>query len=329
VPPTSRPKLLRSLPSLAAACFLVAFAAGSPLPEQRSAPSKPGTAQTQLKSSKRPHPKPTPKSSERPPTEKPDVIAAWKVLHAGVAEPKLAKRMETILALGTIGASDEARRMVESRLADSAPQMRQAAAMTLGKMKSQKSAPALRLAMKDKAPEVSFAAALALWELGDHSGRHILYEVLAGKRGTSPGMVRGQMQDAKAKLDNPSGLAMMGARHGAGALLGPFALGLPLAEGLWKDGSAPTRALAARLLGEDNGSQSIELLERALGDKNWLVRAAAAQALGDLSSQRSVPKLRVLLEDKKPGARYMAAASIIRLKIPQTGREAASLASSR
>ncbi len=327
--PTSRPKLLRSLPSLAAACVLATVAAGSLLPEQRPASGKPRTAKTQLKGGKRPAAKPIAKSSEGPAAEKPDVIAAWKVLHAGVAEAKLGKRLEAILALGTIGPSNEARRMVEARLADPAPQMRQAAAMTLGKMKSQKSAAALRAALKDKAPEVSFAAALALWELGDHSGRQILYEVLAGKRGTGPGMVRGQMQDAKAKLDNPSGLAMMGARHGAGALLGPFALGLPLAEGLWKDGSAPTRALAARLLGEDNGTQSVERLERALGDKNWLVRAAAAQALGDVSSQRSVPKLRLLLEDKKPGARYMAAASIIRLKMPQAGRETTSLASSR
>jgi len=325
---TSRLELRRSLPPVVAACLLATFAAATPLRAQRAGSGKTRAVKTQPKSSKTPSTKPAAKSSERPPVNKPDVIEAWEVLRAGVAESKSANRVAAVLSLGTIGPTTEVRRQVEARLGDPAPQVRQAAAIALGKMKSQKSAGALRLALKDKAAEVSFAAALALWEMGDHSGRQILYEVLAGKRGTSPGMVRGQMQDAKAKLENPSGLAMMGARHGAGALLGPFALGLPLAESLWKDGSAPTRAHTARLLGEDNGTQSVERLEQALGDKNWLVRAAAAQALGDLSSRRSVPNLRVLLEDKKPGARYMAAATMIRLKMPQTGRETASLASS-
>lgn len=324
---TSRPKLRRSLPLVVAACLLVTFAAGSPQRGQTPTSGQPRAAQTRSKSSKSPNSKPASPSPERPPTIKPEVIAAWEILRAGVAEPKIGKRTAATLALGTIGPSTEARRLVEAGLTDEAPQVRQAAAITLGKMKSEKSVDVLRMALRDKAPEVSFTAALALWGMGDHSGRQILFEVLAGKRGTSPGMVRGQMQDAKAKLDNPSGLAMMGAKHGAGALLGPFAMGLPLAESLWKDGSAPTRALSARMLGEDKGTQSVARLEHALGDKSWVVRAAAAQALGDLSSQRSVPKLRALLKDKKPGARYMAAASIIRLKMPQTERETASLAS--
>ena len=95
--------------------------------------------------------------------------------------------------------------------------------------------------------------------------------------------------------------------------MGPFSMGISVAEAFAKDGSAPARALAANLLSSDKDSVTREELLDALGDKNWVVRAAAAKGLGNSGRRELIPFLQSLLDDKKDPVRYMAAASIVRL----------------
>ena len=109
---------------------------------------------------------------------------------------------------------------------------------------------------------------------------------------------------------------MMGIKEGAGALLGPFSLGIGLAEELMKDKSAPARALSAKLLASDADSRSIKELEQALDDKNAAVRAAVARSMGQRAGRDAIPKLEPLLADSNDGVRYMAAAAVIRLSQP-------------
>jgi HEAT repeat protein len=205
--------------------------------------------------------------------------------------------------------------ILEAALIDKEVEMRQTAAAALGDIKSRASIPKLKEALSDVAPEVSFTAARALWNMGDKSGRDIFMEVLAGERADSGGLLKSSMRDAKAKLHNPAALAMLGIKESAGMFLGPFAMGFTVFEELRKDASASARTLSAALLSTDDDPNTISSLEGALQDKNWIVRAAAAKALSARSSTGSVTKLVPLLEDKQEGARDIAAAAIIKLDV--------------
>jgi HEAT repeat protein len=257
-------------------------------------------------------PSPAQAPANKPATE--DVTArAWKTLTDGVADEKGAKRADATAALGTIGSRPEVVQLVEARLDDKDSDVRQIAAATLGAMKSRASIPKLKKALDDEAADVSFAAARALWDMGDHSGRSIFYDVLAGERSGPKAVVQGELHAAKKKYGNPMTLAMIGAKEGASAFLGPFALGLSVVEAFAKDRTAPARALAATLLASDTKAQSAQQLEEALADKNWVVRAAAAKALGSSPRTEVLAKLEPLLNDEKESVRYMAAAAIMRL----------------
>lgn len=242
---------------------------------------------------------------------------AWTLLLGGMAEKNPANRMHVLEALGTIGKTTRVIRLVESGLSDKDLGVRQTAATTLGEMKSYKSIPKLKEALEDQAPEVVFAAAQALWDLGDYIGRDIFEEILAGERKDSQGMLKGTMRDTRAKLRSPGAMARMGFNQGVGRFLGPFSWGISIAEELRKDGSAAARALSASRLGDDSDPKSLEDLEEALNDKNWAVRAEALKALGKRSQRSALPKIEPLLSDKNDMVRYMAAASIVRLTRPK------------
>ncbi len=234
---------------------------------------------------------------------------AWDILVKGVAERQSLKRARAIAALGAVGVRPEVVKLIEAGLADKDSGVRQAAATTLGEMKSRGSIPKLQQAMDDKSPAVAFAAARALWDMGERSGRSLFLSILAGEHRPSSGVVRSNVADAKKKMQDPGGLALMGAKE----FLGPFGLGVGVMEELVKDRSAPSRALSATLLASDPDPQAAQQLEAALADKNWIVRAAAAKALGQRTDRPSIPKLKPLLNDAKDAVRYAAAASIVRL----------------
>jgi HEAT repeat protein len=213
--------------------------------------------------------------------------------------------------VATIGPTSEVLELLETALNDKEADVRQVAASSCSQLKSPSMIAALKSALEDTSPDVSFAAAKALWDVGDRSGRNIFIEVLAGERSSSK--ISGELADAKRRLRNPMALALIGAKEGAGALLGPFSIGISVAEELTKDSSAQARALSAALLGADDSSDSLEELERALSDKKWVVRAAAAKALGHSSQPDLIAKLQPMLKDDKEPVRFMAAASIVRL----------------
>jgi hypothetical protein len=52
-------------------------------------------------------------------------------------------------------------------------------------MKAREAIPSLKTAMDDAAGEVAFAAAKALWDMGDRSGRDLIEDVLTGQQSTS------------------------------------------------------------------------------------------------------------------------------------------------
>lgn len=238
---------------------------------------------------------------------------AWKILADGVADEKAEKRADAIAALATIGPRPAVLRLVEARLTDKEAEVRQTAAASLGAMKARAAIPELRLALDDGSADVSFTAARALWEMGDHTGRDIIAQVLRAERNPVKEAVGSELKTASKTLRNPKSLGLLGAKQGAEMLLGPFSLGIVAIEEIAKDRSAPQRVAAASMLASDRNPESLQELEAALTDKNWLVRAAAAKALGARGDRRSIAQLAPLLRDDKDPARFMAAAAIVRL----------------
>ncbi|HLM99060.1 MAG TPA: HEAT repeat domain-containing protein [Bryobacteraceae bacterium] len=241
--------------------------------------------------------------------------AAWDLLNHGLSDGGTARRIQAVTALGSIGIAPHVIDLLEVGLADKEITVRMTAAAVLGEMQARPAIPRLRQALDDVSVEVNFAAAQALWKMGDQSGREILWGVLAGERKTGPGMIQGEVRDAKNKMHNPAALARLGINEAAGQL-GPFSMGVWFAEELLKDKGATARTLTARLLATDPDPRSIQELENNLDDKSAAVRAAVARAIGQRGTVSDIPKLEPVLNDSNEGVRLMAAAAIVRLSEP-------------
>ena len=238
---------------------------------------------------------------------------AWKMLLNSATDPNPVKRTQSLTALGTIGPERPALLAIEKGLQDKDTYVRLTAVAALGEVKSARTLAELRRALDDNSADVRFVAARTLWQMGDHNGREVLIRALSGEKSKGSNPIKGEVQAAKDKLYDRSAMAKMGISEGAGALLGPFSMGVGFAEELLKDKGAPQRAIAAELLAKDRSPQSLAELEDALKDKNDAVRAAAARALGDRRDRHALPQLEDMLDDKSTAARFMAAATILRL----------------
>ena len=240
--------------------------------------------------------------------------AAWKLLDEALQRGS-ETRQEALAAIGTIGSPDDgAVQRALAALHNKDHFVRRAAALTLGNLKAKSAIPDLQRALDDT-PEVSFAAAKALTQLGDASGRDILMAVLSGERKDAPGLFANALREAKNKLHHPEGLILMGTEDAAGAMFGPASMIIPAV----KDTSelmgkgAPGRAAAVAYLAKYPDDYAITLLEWALADDSHMVRLEAARALGERGNAGSIQKLQGLWLDKHTIVRDMGAAAIIRI----------------
>lgn len=239
-------------------------------------------------------------------------VAAWEVLKKGLSETNPDKRKQAILAVGTVGPAPEVIEILNEALRDKDVTIRQTAAAEIGDAKIRQCIPNLIAALDDTG-EVAYPAAKALWNMGDRTGRHVFQEVITRELRDTSGFLEGAMRDAKSKMRNPKTLARMGVMEASGALLGPFSMGIKLADDMMKDTGAPTRALAILTMSEDCDARGAQLMEWAMTtDSNNLVRAAAAKALGRCGNLTTTDKLMRMLAENSDAVRYMAAASIVR-----------------
>ena len=240
---------------------------------------------------------------------------AWKILLNAAANTNPVRRTQALTTLGTIGPSVPAMKAIEKGLQDNDTYARLTVVAALGEVISPRRIAKLQRALDNDDPEVQFVAARTLWQTGNHSGRQVLIRVLTGERQIGgPGPIKGGGRAAKDKLYNRSDLARMGVSEGIVALLGPLSMGMGFAEDLLKNQGAPQQAVAAKLLARDRDSKSLTQLEDALNGKNGGVRAAAAQSLAERRDRHALPKLKgIMLDDKSDAARFMAAASVVRL----------------
>lgn len=242
--------------------------------------------------------------------------SAWDLLNHALADGNPVKRSQALTALGLIGSTaPHVVDLLEAGLTDKDETVRQTAAIVVGDIGARQAIPMLKKALDDESGEVSFAAARSLWVMGDLSGREVFWAVLAGDQKAGPGMIHGEIRDAKRKMHSPAAMVKIGISEAAG-FLGPFSMGVGFVEELMKDKGATARALSAKLLGSDSDPQTRLELEQSLEDKNAGVRAAAARALSQRAGKEELAKIQPLLADSNDGVRTVAAAAIIRLSPP-------------
>ena len=239
---------------------------------------------------------------------------AWDVLKPGLMDTNPLTRRQAVTATGSIGLDPEAVRLVEAALKDHDSLIRATAAAELGEMKSRESLPVLRAALDDPAGEVGYAAAKALWDMGDKTGRGFIEDVVAGQQTATDGGVKGALHRANRLRYDPKAMAVLGAKSASGALLGPFNIGVLAAEQVLKNGAVAVRMQALNLLAEECDAQTFKLLESAAtDDKTWAEKATAAKALGRCGNPEAIPKLEQNLAASNTAVRFMSAAAIVRL----------------
>ena len=199
-------------------------------------------------------------------------------------------------------------------LQDKDVEVRQAVVASLADVKSEPSTEALHKALQDPVPEVSFAAAKALWARKDAEGRTALLSVLEGESKTSSNFFSKQKRDALRMMHTPRTTFLFAVQQGVGFIPLPgVGEGVASMQGILASSGVSGRASAALLLGADKDPATIDALKDALTDKEGSVRAAAVHSLSLRNDPAFKAQLETLLEDSNESVRLRAAAGYLRL----------------
>src|SRR5438034_489649 len=178
-----------------------------------------------------------------------DAERARQISDKGLAEGNPEGRKEAVTALSLEGPTDEAFSRLDKALNDKDVNVRLAACGSLTALKDNRSIALLERALKDKVPEVSFAAAKGLYELDQPLGKQVLLEILAGEKKTRSGYFASEKRDALRMMKNPGGLFKFMVKQGVGMAPVPgLGMGVSSLESLLGDSGISGRALAAASL---------------------------------------------------------------------------------
>ncbi len=231
-------------------------------------------------------------------------------------------RKQAVQALGLIGPREPYLSWLEGMLDDKDVEVKLATIASLVDLKNKRTVPALRKALVSDVPEVSFAAAKALWALKETDGRDTLIATLSGDMKTSSGFITKQMRDSLRMLHTPHTLMMFAMKQGVGMAPVPgLGEGFSSVMGILSDPGVSGRAATALLLATDKDPLVLAALVDALTDKDGTVRAAAAHAIALRNDPKLEDKLIPLLEDKKEAVRVRASAGYLRLELVKSERK--------
>lgn len=242
-----------------------------------------------------------------------------QILEQALQDKNPDTRKQAVVALSLAALRGPLFTRLEGMLHDKDVEVREAVVASLAELQNDEARAALRKALQDDVPEVSFAAAKALWGMRDPAGEQALLSVLQGESKTSSNFFSKQKRDALRMVHTPRVLFMYAVRQGIGFAPVPgLGEGVTSMQALLTDPGVSGRATAALLLGKDKSQATVDALKDALLDRDWSVRAAAVHSL----ALRNDPALRkdveFLLDDRKEAVRLRAAAACLRLlSIPE------------
>jgi HEAT repeat protein len=223
-------------------------------------------------------------------------------------------RKLAVIALSLAPSREPFLSWVESKLEDKDVEVRIAAVASLVDLKSKRTYPKLRYALDDPVPEVSFAAAKALFTVHDPTGERALISILRGESKTSSGYFSKELRDTMRMVHTPKSLFLFAIRQGVGFVPLPgLGEGVSSVEALLSDSEASGQATAALLLGRHRDKSTLEALLDGLNDGSWAVRAAAVHALALWDEPALQRDIVPLLDDSKQPVRLRAAAGLLRL----------------
>jgi HEAT repeat protein len=229
-------------------------------------------------------------------------------------------RQQAVLALSLASGSGPLFDQLERMLGDKDVQVRQAVVASLADVKSASATAALHKALDDAVPEVSFAAAKALWARHDPVGRDALLAILANESKTSSNFFSRQKRQALRMMYTPRTTFLFAVVQGIGFVPLPgLGEGVASMQGILASSGVPGRASAALLLGADRDPATIDALRDALTDKRSAVRAAAVHSISLRNNPALKKELEPLLQDDKESVRLRAAAGYLRLSAIQAG----------
>jgi HEAT repeat protein len=246
----------------------------------------------------------------------PTAKQARDILDSALHDKNPDVRKQAALSLSLAGAREPYLSQLEALLADRDVETRLAAVASLSELKTRRTTAALRKALNDDVPEVSFAAAKALFLESDPAGKEAMLSVLSGESKVASGFLTKQKRDALRMLHTPKPMFLFAVKTGIGFAPVPgLGEGISSMQGILSDPSVSGRAVAALLLGKEKDAATRQALREALMDKDASVRAAAVHSLSLRNDPRLQPDLAPLLEDKKESVRLRAAAGYLRLQM--------------
>ncbi len=235
---------------------------------------------------------------------------AWALLNDAAHDKEGARRAKVIRAAGVLKPEGPALDLVTAALADKDPDVRAAAATSLGEMRAVSAIPQLEAALSDPQYTVVMAAAAALVVLKNDEGYEVDYELLTRERKSGEPL----NQQARDTMRDRNKMITLVIEQGLQfAPFGGYGVAAWQALHTSMNVTAPVRAQAALSLARDPDPKSGVALLKATADKQWMVRAAALKALGLRGDARIVAKLAPSLDDKVDAVRFAGAATIYRL----------------
>ena len=240
---------------------------------------------------------------------------AWTIISESLNDKNPDTRVQAVQSLGLIGVHEPYISTLNGMLDDKDVEVRVATVTSLVDLKNKETVPTLKKALGDEVPEVSFAAAKALWTLKDPDGEDALLSVVSGELKSSSKFLDKKKRETLRMFHTPKPLMFFAMKTGAAFAPVPgLGTGVSSLQGIILDPAISGRAATILLLASDKDPRVLPALIDALQDKDGSVRAAACHAIALRNDRKLQKELIPMLEDKKPAVRLRAAAGYLRLE---------------
>jgi HEAT repeat protein len=248
------------------------------------------------------------------PPPSPEENRANLILNEGLANKNPDVRKQAVAALGLIGPREPYLSEIAAALSDKDVYVRLSAVASIVDLKDKGTADLLNQALSDGTPEVGFAAAKALFGLGDPRGRVAMLAILDRETKTQSNFLTAQKRDTLRLVHIPKGMMMFAIKNGIGfAPIPGVGEGVSSLQEILSDSGVSGRATTAVLLGNDRSPEVLAALKEALTDKDASVRAAVVHALALRNDPAMLPLMKEQFDDSSEAVRLRAAAGYLRL----------------